>query len=655
MRVLTAVFLTFIFAFHTGPLNAQNVEDHASVRPADNWVIVQEIPESFDELESYNGVKYLLADYQAKEEVNARARYERYANQLLSGSAVEENSTISIRFDPSFQNVILHSVQVIRDGVATDRLNLSEFQIYRFETDRDRLIYNGDLELAFIVPDVRVGDILDHSYTVVGRNPAFGPHFTDGLRHAYGVEVGRVTNRLLIQNDLTYQMKHHQDAADPEITAENGFSVLEWSQDDVAFRGTEDNRPYWDWAYPTTEVTSFASWAEVGQHLADAYDPAQFRSEDITAIAAEIASEHADPKDQLRAALDYVQSNIRYLGIELGAGGYIPRAPDLVLSRRFGDCKDVTLLLVTILEALDIKAAPVLVNTDDGYGLTAALPSIGAFDHVITTAWLDGAQHYLDATLDTQMGDIAHMEQGDHGFGLIVSPDSEGLFRAVGNGPEYSRDFTDTFDLRAEGSEVLFTSISTYRGDEAESMNAWVDAKGKPYVEENFLSYFQDYFPTIEQYGPFLIILDEDKAELNVTGFYRIPNAWSENEDQNQMEFTAYASELTSDLPEIETEEGTRKSPYSIPHSVRTRHTIDVKYPDDWELLTLDEEISLPSLDYTETRSVEGAIYRNVFTLESKSNRISPEDFEDTLEAHETIRNDAEVTFWYSLGQQNSN
>lgn len=121
------------------------------------------------------------------------------------------------------------------------------------------------------------------------------------------------------------------------------------------------------------------------------------------------------------------------------------------------------------------------------------------------------------------------------------------------------------------------------------------------------------------------------------------------------MEFTAYASELTSDLPEIETEEGTRKSPYSIPHSVRTRHTIDVKYPDDWELLTLDEEISLPSLDYTETRSVEGAIYRNVFTLESKSNRISPEDFEDTLEAHETIRNDAEVTFWYSLGQQNSN
>jgi len=356
---------------------------------------------------------------------------------------------------------------------------------------------------------------------------AFGPHFADGLRHAYGVEVGRISNRLLIEDGMSYQMMANENAVEPDVRQEDGFSALEWALDNVAPIDAEDERPYWHTAYPMTYVSSFSSWGEAGQHLADVYDPAQYATEEITAIAAEISAEHETKEDQLRAALDFVQRNIRYLGIELGAGGYIPRAPELVLSRRFGDCKDVTLLLVTILEALDIKAAPLLVNINDGYGLRDTLPTIGAFDHVIVTAWLEDEQHFLDATLDAQMGNFTHMEQGDHGYGLIISPDSDGLFHAIGRRPDYRRDFVDTFDLRAEGTEVLFTSVSTYRGFEAERMNAWVDERGKSVVEQSFLSYFEDYFPTIEQFGPFLIVLNEDKAELNITGFYRIPDAWS--------------------------------------------------------------------------------------------------------------------------------
>jgi len=324
-------------------------------------------------------------------------------------------------------------------------------------------------------------------------------------------------------------MMANENAVEPDVRQEDGFSALEWALDNVAPIDAEDERPYWHTAYPMTYVSSFSSWGEAGQHLADVYDPAQYATEEITAIAAEISAEHETKEDQLRAALDFVQRNIRYLGIELGAGGYIPRAPELVLSRRFGDCKDVTLLLVTILEALDIKAAPLLVNINDGYGLRDTLPTIGAFDHVIVTAWLEDEQHFLDATLDAQMGNFTHMEQGDHGYGLIISPDSDGLFHAIGRRPDYRRDFVDTFDLRAEGTEVLFTSVSTYRGFEAERMNAWVDERGKSVVEQSFLSYFEDYFPTIEQFGPFLIVLNEDKAELNITGFYRIPDAWSEN------------------------------------------------------------------------------------------------------------------------------
>ena len=41
-----------------------------------------------------------------------------------------------------------------------------------------------------------------------------------------------------------------------------------------------------------------------------------------------------------------------------------PSAPDAVYARRWGDCKEKALLMVTMLRALGIEASPALVNTE---------------------------------------------------------------------------------------------------------------------------------------------------------------------------------------------------------------------------------------------------------------------------------------------------
>ena len=77
-----------------------------------------------------------------------------------------------------------------------------------------------------------------------------------------------------------------------------------------------------------------------------------------------IAAEHSDPAGRAAAVLQLVQREIRYLGIEVGAGSHAPCAPALVCQRRFGDGKDKALLMVALLEALGVEAAPALVDTD---------------------------------------------------------------------------------------------------------------------------------------------------------------------------------------------------------------------------------------------------------------------------------------------------
>jgi transglutaminase-like putative cysteine protease len=102
-----------------------------------------------------------------------------------------------------------------------------------------------------------------------------------------------------------------------------------------------------------------------------------------------------------------VQDEVRYLGIELGTYSHTPTGPSKVFERRFGDCKDKTLLLATVLNELGIDARPALVNTDARRALDGWQPSPYAFDHVIVRAELGGKTYWLDPTTPYQRGTLA--------------------------------------------------------------------------------------------------------------------------------------------------------------------------------------------------------------------------------------------------------
>lgn len=99
------------------------------------------------------------------------------------------------------------------------------------------------------------------------------------------------------------------------------------------------------------------------------------------------------------ALLRFVQSKIRYMGIELGSSSYIPNAPRTILQRRFSDCEDKTVLLISLLRAIGISAHPVLVNTDKTAFLHNTLPGLTQFDHVITQLTMSGKTYWVDPTI----------------------------------------------------------------------------------------------------------------------------------------------------------------------------------------------------------------------------------------------------------------
>ena len=114
----------------------------------------------------------------------------------------------------------------------------------------------------------------------------------------------------------------------------------------------------------------------------------------IRALAQKLTTGLTGEREKARALYDWVSANIRYVGVYLGNGGYVPHSADEVLAHEYGDCKDHTVLLESLLAAADIDSVPALINTDASY----TLPKVGSFgfNHVIT--YLPSLDLYVDST-----------------------------------------------------------------------------------------------------------------------------------------------------------------------------------------------------------------------------------------------------------------
>ncbi|THJ57719.1 DUF3857 domain-containing protein [Burkholderia sp. LS-044] len=117
----------------------------------------------------------------------------------------------------------------------------------------------------------------------------------------------------------------------------------------------------------------------------------------VTQLARTLTAGAADPRDKARILYDWVQANVRYVGLFLGETAAAPHRVTDILRNRYGDCKDHVALFGALLAAVGIRSEPVLINLGSVY----TLPSVpgyggGAINHAIT--WLPDLARFADTT-----------------------------------------------------------------------------------------------------------------------------------------------------------------------------------------------------------------------------------------------------------------
>lgn len=107
-----------------------------------------------------------------------------------------------------------------------------------------------------------------------------------------------------------------------------------------------------------------------------------------------------DEITKVEKVFNLVREKIKYIAIEDGLGGFIPRNPDLVYTRRYGDCKDMSALIVQMLDLADVKAHKTWIGTKDIPYTYEEMPTPSVDNHMIA-AWKNPETNeyvFLDAT-----------------------------------------------------------------------------------------------------------------------------------------------------------------------------------------------------------------------------------------------------------------
>ncbi len=551
-----------------------------SVTATPNWVVAVDVPydDWVETSPGSNGVAYLLVDRQWSM-VDARQRnYNHFITKALSASGVEEVSEISIDFDPLYEQLILHGISVRRDGVVMDRLDSSRIDLMQREKELEYRLYNGSLTLNVILEDIRPGDTVEYSYTIEGGNPIFNGRFSKDLNLQWTVPVGRVHYRLIWPQLVSLYFQKHETTITPIKRSFGKVTEYIWQRDKVEARASDGNAPSWYDPVPRVSISDINSWDEVVAWALPLYRNAPLTKSEKELVAALIEGS-ATQEQRILAALRFVQEQIRYLGLEMGESSHKPSLPGEVLDRRYGDCKDKTRLLISLLREMGIEAYPALVNTASGDNLPQALPTLRAFNHVIALVKLDGNNYWLDPTRIYQAGDLATIYQPDYDYALVVA-ETDGGLRNMSDDIKvvHSKQVSETIDITQSPEQPVVYRIETeFNRYYADSLREQLAESDLNSLQQSYLNYTARYYPSVEIDNDIQVVMANERNSIKLIESYLIPGAWKPQKDSNYVMMNFEPFLIDDHISAVESPR--RRAPYAVTHPVSYQQTTRIITP----------------------------------------------------------------------------
>ncbi len=388
-------------------------------------------------------IRALLFDVQVRFAEDGMSVYNETEFRIQNPQGLQAAGTMAVAWDPDLGDVTIHRLRILRDGQTIDILASQKFSVLRRESNLEAATLDGTLTAMLQPDDLRVGDVVDFAYTIRRKDPAMAGH-AESFLIAPNMRLGALSLRALSAGaPFRWRASDEMDKVAP-AGAGQGREVLARMTDVQPPIPPAGAPQRFQWGR-YLQVSDFDSWAQVSALMNPLFDQAAVITpgSPLSAEVDRIKAASADPKARAQAALELVQQRVRYLALTMNDGGLVPAKAEDTWSRRFGDCKGKTVLLLAVLRALGVQAQPALASVEAGDGMDQRLPAVQAFDHVLIRAQIGGKTYWLDGT-----------RIGDHDLDDIEVPGFKWALPLQASGAQLAR-----LDPTAPAKPMMETSI----------------------------------------------------------------------------------------------------------------------------------------------------------------------------------------------------
>lgn len=613
------IFFIAVFSFFSSFFAQVNKTAKPSWVDDTNYSQKPDIPESAIE----EGLLTLL--YEEQINLFKKEFYFRKATKITENVGVQAGSSINITYDPSYQELELNAINVIRNGEVIDKLKSSNFQLIRKELNSESYIYDGSLSALSNLSDIRVDDIIDFAYTIKGYNPIFKNKYSSSFYLNNTAPLGELNIKIISNGKLNIDYKNTKRRFEI-ISSKNRF-VYTFNHKNIKAVEYPNNFPSSEFLLDLVFVSNYKNWQEVVDWGVNIYNIKKNISKKLNNKILEIKQNTKTDGEKIEATLDFVQDEIRYLGIESGIGAYKPYSPNKVFEQRFGDCKDKSLLMVTMLNKMGIEAYPMLVNTYLKNAVSTLNASPTVFDHCVVKVIDKKTGHlYYDPTISNQEGTFDKNAFPDYRYGLVLKRGNT-EFDQIYSMSNNMFEVTDTYILDKIGKGGILKTETVYYDDQADAMRNYFKNNSINSINSDYEDFYSDYYDNIQSnYPP---KFEDNKLENIFKTFeeYKIDSIWSSSINDNQIitSFTPYS--ITNSL--LMPSKRERKLPFALNYPLSRTHTIKVKLPEKWNIQNESYDINSKSIFY----EFEAKYSPNIdlltlnHFLKTKEDYVTPDDF----------------------------
>lgn len=619
--LLTTIVLLFL-SIH---LFANDRKPKAEKQPS--WVVPAAVSyndHSLDE-EAENG--YVDLHFEKQVSLAQRSVFVKKAMRVLSETGAQSLSEVSVEYQPSYQEVLFHTVRIIRGNQIINQLHLSRIKTIQQENELDRSIYNGSLTAMLILEDLRKDDVIEYSYTIQGFNPVFQNKYTGSFITKFSVPVYQIYYRLIVPHGRQLHIQNTLTDLQPKTVSNSEGTIYEWTSAKEKPLALESNLPAWYDVIPAVMFSEFSSWKQVADWALALYPFNQPSSGGLKQKTEEIKAKFSSVEDKVLAALRFVQDEVRYMGIEMGENSHRPHTPSQVFQQRFGDCKDKAYLLCTMLKAMDVEAYPVLINTDYKKTIADWPPSPTSFNHITVMATIAGKNYWFDPTISYQRGKLKDISFPDYQVGLVIKPGTTGLtpIPLQNNGRVKTKEIFYVEDLE---KPIRFVVTTNFTGSFADNVRYDFKSNSKKEMLSTYQNLYASYFKKIDA-DSISVTDNEETGEFITREYYTIEDFWKIEKGMSKVLLEPYLINSVVNTPE----NGNRRMPFNIRYPARYTEEIEIHLPEDWPIEESAYSYSLPGckLSYAYSQTEPNVVLLH-FTYESNADHISPADISNYSE-----------------------